>query len=101
MSIVFLDVDDVRLLHAEQIELFGGSHGVRDTGSLESAVSMAQSGFDESYLYEFPFGMAAAYAFHIAQNQPFVDGNKRAALAAALAALIIPFEPPRAASAAQ
>jgi death-on-curing protein len=57
---------------------------VRDEGSLESAVNQGQAGFGGDYLHEFPFGMASAYAFHIAQNQPFVDGNKRAALAAAL-----------------
>jgi len=84
MNIVFLDVEDVKLLHAEQIEAYGGSQGVRDEGSLESAVNQAQAGFGGDYLHEFPFGMAAAYAFHIAQNQPFLDGNKRAALAAAL-----------------
>ncbi len=82
--IVFLDVEDVKLIHAEQIDAFGGSHGVRDEGSLESAVNQAQATFGEEYLHSFPFGMASAYAFHIAQNQPFVDGNKRAALAAAL-----------------
>lgn len=84
MNIVFLDVEDVKILHAEQIEAYGGSHGVRDEGSLESAVNQAQAGFGGDHLHEFPFGMASAYAFHIAQNQPFVDGNKRAALAAAL-----------------
>ncbi len=68
MNIVFLDVEDVKLLHAEQIEAFGGSHGIRDEGSLESAVNQAQAGFGVDDLHEFPFGMAAAYAFHIAQH---------------------------------
>jgi len=89
MNIIFLDVEDVKMLHAEQIEAFGGSHGVRDEGSLASAVNQAQAGFGDDYLHEFPFGMGAAYAFHIAQNQPFIDGNKRAALAAALVFLDI------------
>ncbi len=84
MSIVFLDVEDVMQIHAEQITAFGGSDGIRDEGALESAVNQAQATFDDAYLHTFPFGMAAAYAFHIAQNQPFLDGNKRTALAAAL-----------------
>lgn len=48
--IVFLDVEDVKQIHAEQIDAFGGSHGVRDEGALESAVNQAQATFGEEYL---------------------------------------------------
>ncbi|MDR1915450.1 MAG: type II toxin-antitoxin system death-on-curing family toxin [Synergistaceae bacterium] len=80
----FFDVSDVLDFHFEQIELYGGSHGVRDMGMLESALAMPMSGFDGNYLYLFPFEMAAAYLFHIVQNHPFIDGNKRTGLAACL-----------------
>ena len=80
----FLTVEDVEDIHAESLNRFGGSHGVRDRGLLESAVAMPQAGFGGEYLHPTLHDMAAAYAFHIAENQPFVDGNKRAALGAAL-----------------
>ena len=51
MNIVFLDVEDVNMLHAEPIEAYGGCHGVRDEGSLESAVNQAQAGFGRDYLH--------------------------------------------------
>ena len=56
---------------------------------LESALAMTQTGSGDVFFHEFPFDMAAAYAYHIAQNPPFVDGNKRTALAAALTFLEI------------
>jgi death on curing protein len=58
--------------------------GVRDAKALESAVATPASSFDGEFLHVDIFQMAAAYAFHIAENQPFVDGNKRTALNAAL-----------------
>jgi death-on-curing protein len=80
----FLSVEDVLLLHEEQLARYGGAAGVRDPGALDSAVAMPQATFDAQFVHEGLFAMAAAYAFHIAQNQPFVDGNKRTGLAAAL-----------------
>jgi len=81
---LFLSVEDVLWLHDDQLSLFGGSAGVRDQGALESAVAVPSSTFDGAFLHDGLFHMAAAYAFHIAENQPFVDGNKRTALNAAL-----------------
>lgn len=63
---------------------YGGQSGIRDEGLLESALAQPQSSFAGQYLHRYPFGMAAAYAFHIAENQPFFDGNKRAGLVAAI-----------------
>jgi death-on-curing protein len=80
----FLEVEDVIVLHDDQLRLFGGSAGIRDANALESAVSVAQSTFDGRFLHVDLFEMAAAYAFHIAENQPFIDGNKRTGLNAAL-----------------
>ncbi len=81
---LFLTVDEVLALHDDQLRLFGGSAGIRDRGVLESAVAMPASTFDSVYLHSGLFEMAAAYAFHIAEGQPCVDGNKRTALNAAL-----------------
>jgi death-on-curing protein len=81
---LFLSVEEVLGLHDDQLRLFGGSAGIRDRGVLESAVAMPASTFDGVLLHADLFEMAAAYAFHIAEGQPFVDGNKRTALDAAL-----------------
>jgi death-on-curing protein len=84
VNIIFLTSDDVLDLHVDQIAAFGGSAGVRDLGLLQSAVSIPQSGFGGTYAHDFPHAMAAAYLFHIVANHPFVDGNKRTGLGAAL-----------------
>ncbi|MCM2282305.1 MAG: type II toxin-antitoxin system death-on-curing family toxin [Bdellovibrionaceae bacterium] len=81
----FLSYEQVLRLHKGQIELFGGSHGVRDEGLLASALAQPESGFGGEYLHKDVFEMAAAYLFHLVQNHPFADGNKRiGALAAAV-----------------
>jgi death on curing protein len=86
---LFLTVAEVLALHDDQLRLFGGCAGIRDAGALESAVATPASTFDQEFLHEDLFHMAAAYAFHIAENQPFVDGNKRTGLNAALVFLDI------------
>ena len=86
---LFLSVEDVLALHEDQLRLFGGSAGVRDQGALESAVATPAATYAGEFLHDDVFHMAAAYAFHIAENQPFIDGNKRAALNAALVFLDI------------
>lgn len=85
----FLTLDEVLSLHETAIDLHGGSHGVRDHGLLESALGMARQGFSGTFAHEFPFEMAAAYLFHICKNHPFVDGNKRTSLTAAVTFLDI------------
>ena len=85
----FLTVDDVLDLHDALLDEHGGQPGIRDRGLLESAVATPAQTFDGAFLHEGLFQMAAAYAFHIAENQPFVDGNKRAAIGAALVFLDI------------
>ena len=84
MSICFLTVDDALKIHDSRIALYGGSLGVRDYGLLESAILVSEQAIGEDYLHTFPFEMAAAYLFHIAKNHPFLDGNKRTALACCL-----------------
>lgn len=73
--------DFVEALHAEQLRLHGGAAGVRDEGMLESALFRPQQ--KEAYGNPDIADLAAAYLFGIAKNHPFVDGNKRTALAAA------------------
>lgn len=75
------------MLHADTIDTDGGSRGLRDHGLLDAAVAMPRQQFGGQFLHEGLAAMAAAYLFHIAQNHPFVDGNKRAAVMSALAFL--------------
>jgi death-on-curing protein len=82
-EIVWLTSDLVQAFHAQQLKLFGGPPGIRDEGALESALGrpvnrVAYAEEAEVDLAE----LAAAYAFGIAKNHPFIDGNKRAALLA-------------------
>jgi death-on-curing protein len=77
----FLNLDDVLLLHADQIESFGGTHGVRDEGLLDSALAQPKVTFGEELLHPTVAEQAAAYLYHLSRNHPFVDGNKRTAFA--------------------
>ena len=91
----WLTLRDVVDMHAEQLALFGGPAGIRDQGLLESAIArpINQRLYANAGLAE----LAAAYAFGIARNHPFIDGNKRAAFAALMAFLRlnkIVFRPP-------
>ena len=80
----FLDIEDMLELHTLQLARYGGADGVRDRGLLESALAQAQATFDGEFVHPDLFAMAAAYLFHVVQNHPFVDGNKRTGLLAAL-----------------
>jgi death-on-curing protein len=75
----WLDITIILDVHAEQLALFGGADGLRDLGLLESALArpINKHAYGESDLA----ALAAAYAFGLAKNHPFVDGNKRAAFA--------------------
>ncbi len=83
-DIDFLSLDDVLLAHLDQTSRYGGDPGVRDFGLLESAMAQPQATFGGEFLHAYPFAMAAAYLFHIVQNHPFADGNKRSGAVAAL-----------------
>jgi death on curing protein len=79
----FLTLDEVIAIHRDQIERYGGSLGVRDWGLLKSAIAMPAATFGGQYLHSDLCEMAAAYLFHIVQNHPFIDGNKRVGAVAA------------------
>jgi len=76
---IWLDTTIILDVHAEQLALFGGADGVRDLGLLESALGRPLNKF--AYGEEDLAALAASYAFGLARNHPFVDGNKRAAFA--------------------
>ena len=84
---VFLTLDEVLAIHADQIARYGGRSGIRDLGLLVSALAMPRTTFDRVHLHPSLPEMAAAYLFHLAGNHPFVDGNKRVGLAVAIAFL--------------
>lgn len=79
----FLSLEKILEIHQIQIREFGGSHGVRDIGLLQSASVMPQAQFGGQYLHPDLYEMGAAYLYHIALNHPFVDGNKRVGAMAA------------------
>ncbi len=80
----FLALADVVTVHVDQIERYGGRPGVRDWQLLQAAVAMPGASFAGEWLHRDLFEMAGAYAFHVSQDHPFFDGNKRVALACAL-----------------
>jgi len=84
MEPIFFEREDIEAAQKELIERYGGIHGLRDEGLLLSALAMPQASFGGEYLHSDLFQMAAAYLFHLVQNHPFVDGNKRIGLYAAL-----------------
>ena len=79
---IWLERRDVEAFHATQIAEFGGLAGLRDAGALESALARPLNlvAYGKPSLFE----LAAAYAFGIARNHPFVDGNKRTAFVASV-----------------
>jgi death on curing protein len=80
----FLSVSEVLLIHEDQIRRYGGGSGLRDVTLLESAVAQPAATFEGQDLHPDLIDKAAAYAFHLCSDHPFIDGNKRVALAAAL-----------------
>ena len=80
----FLTLEDVLELHAGQIRRYGGSEGLRSSDLLQSAIAQPEATFGGQFLHVDIFQMAAAYLFHLVQNHPFIDGNKRIGLEAAL-----------------
>ena len=91
---IWLDVDEVIVMHAEQLAIFGGPEGLRDHGLLESAVLRPVNQW--AYGQIDMAALAAAYAFGLARNHAFVDGNKRIAFHSMMVFLRgneIPFAP--------
>ena len=87
--VAYLSVEIIFEIHRRVIDDFGGEPGLRDRGMLESAVALPQSTFGGKDLHAGLAEKAAAYHFHLCANHPFVDGNKRVAVAAAELFLLI------------
>jgi len=79
-EISFLTKDHVLHLHKKAINDYGGTREIRDLSLLESALAQPAATFDGEYLHKNIYVMASAYFYHISQNQPFMDGNKRTGL---------------------
>ena len=77
----FLTLEEILWLYEDQIASFGGTSGVRDVGLLKSALAQPQASFGGELLHPTIAEQAAAYLYHLAMNHPFIDGNKRTALA--------------------
>lgn len=78
----YLSAHQILFIHARLIDTTGGEHGLRDLGLLESATARPQATFDNEELYPDLFQKTAALMESLAQNHPFVDGNKRTAITA-------------------
>jgi death-on-curing protein len=79
---LYLDAEQVSLIHAAVLKAHGGSEGLRDQALLESAVAAPRAAYGGEPLFHDPVEIAAAYLFYLCRNHAFVDGNKRTALAA-------------------
>jgi len=79
-----LTTSAVKAIHAEVLAAHGGSPGLRDENLLESAIAAPQATVMGSPLISDPIEIAAAYLFYLCRNHPFIDGNKRTALASCL-----------------
>lgn len=88
-NIFYISMNVVLEIHKRQLAEFGGADGIRNKDGLISAVESPKVTFGGEDLYKTVFEKAAAYAYHIAESQCFVDGNKRVALDVALTFLAI------------
>ena len=88
-EIQFLTFSDIVEIHEYQIENFGGASGLRDIELLKSAIGMPESTFGGAFRHPTIYEMAAAYLYHLVENHPFADGNKRVGAMAALVFLDI------------
>lgn len=79
---IFLTSAQVLFIHDQVIKRTGGSHGLRDTSLLESAIHRPQATFENDDLYPSLFNKTAALLHSLLKNHPFIDGNKRTAFSA-------------------
>lgn len=77
-------VEAVKEIHLEVLAAHGGSPGIREEALLESAIAAPQATMMGQPLFTDPVEIAAAYLFYLCRNHPFIDGNKRTALATCL-----------------
>jgi death-on-curing protein len=79
MTTKFIPEELVLVIHADLLQRYGGQPGVRDRGLLESALAQPRMTAGGKEIHKTVFDKAAAYGFHLCNNHPFIDGNKRVA----------------------
>jgi death-on-curing protein len=87
-EISFLKLEEIIFIHKQEVELSGSPKEIRDLEGLKSCVEASKASFEGEYLYDI-FGMATAYITCLTMRHPFIDGNKRVALATALTFLYL------------
>lgn len=80
---IFLSLEDILFIHQQEIHTAGGASGIRDQDGIQACMEAPKATFGGDYLHDL-FGMAASYITCLTMRHPFVDGNKRTALASAL-----------------
>ena len=81
-NINFIPKNIILYFHQKLIETYGGTTGIRDEKLLDSALEQPKATYQGKYLHDNIYKMAAAYGYHLCNNHPFIDGNKRIALVA-------------------
>ena len=79
MAIQYIPEELVLTIHADLLQRYGGQPGPRDRGLLESALAQPRMTFGGKEVHKTLFEKAAAYGYHVCNNHPFIDGNKRVA----------------------
>lgn len=85
----FLSLAEVLEIHRDQVTRYGGTSGIRDIELLESALGTPSATYRGEFLHTDVFEIAAAYLYHLVKNHPFLDGNKRVGVVAALVFLLL------------
>ena len=89
MAPAFLSLDEVLAIHADQLARYGGFDGLRDQEALNTALAAPEARMNNRWVHDDLAGMAAAYLYQLARYRPFVDANKRTAVAATLVFLAL------------
>ncbi len=88
ISRIFLSLDDILFMHEQEIKTAGGEPSIRDLEAVKACIEAPKATFGGNFLLDL-FGMAASYISCFVFRHPFVDGNKRTALASALTFLYL------------
>ncbi|MDD4570824.1 MAG: type II toxin-antitoxin system death-on-curing family toxin [Tepidanaerobacteraceae bacterium] len=82
IGVTFISKELILYFHDRLVQDYGGAYGIRDEKLLDSAPEQPKTTYEGRYLHDTLMKMAAAYGYHLCNNHPFIDGNKRIALIA-------------------